>query len=135
MATCGAIECLEVAAPYYNLALVVVVFILFIRLFKRSKIHYHSNPWKLLFVGFLIFIIEEIFTVLRNAGVLPDTIRMYNPVFEMVILSVFIYAVLLQRQYVKEHEMLKTETRITDPGGDTDNPSAKTKDDAATPTQ
>ncbi len=93
---------LGMIAPYYNLAMVVVAVWLFIALFKTEpKAKVFLFPWRLLFFAVLIFIIEEIFTVLRSAGLIDIPIHI-NAFFELVIISVFIYALLLQKEYVKK---------------------------------
>lgn len=89
-------------APYYNLALVVVVIWLFVALFKiEPKAKVFLFPWKLLFFALLVFVVEEVLTVLRSAGVIDIPIHI-NAFFELVIIAVFIYALLLQKEYVKK---------------------------------
>ncbi len=87
------------AAPFYNFILVIITIILFLALFKiRTKL-YHK-PWKLIFVGVLIATLETIMTILRNLGLIsfhPATFVL----FEMIIISLFIYAMLSQREYIK----------------------------------
>ena len=89
---------LGTAAPYYNLLLALVALWLFIRLFRtnvRNK-QVFIRPWKLLFVGALIFIVEEVLTVLRVNGIMRIPIHI-NGFFELVIVILFLYALLLQR--------------------------------------
>ncbi len=93
---------LGMVAPYYNLALVAVVLWLFRLLFKTEpKAKVFLFPWKLLFFAVLIFIAEEILTVLRSTGLIDIPLHI-NAFFEIVIISVFIYALLLQQEYVKK---------------------------------
>lgn len=90
--------CLSIAAPYYNLAFVVIVMILFTQLFaQRKNKRVYLKPWKFLLAALCIFIVEEILTILKGAGVIsyPGTI---NGFFEMIIISMFIYMVLLQKE-------------------------------------
>ena len=90
-------------APYYNLAFALITLILFIKLFAapfRNKKVY-LLPWKLIFVAFLIFIIEEVLTVLRVADIVKITVYI-NGFFELVIISLFIYALLLQKERIKK---------------------------------
>ncbi len=93
---------LGMIAPYYNLALVVVAIGLFLALFKiEPKAKVFLFPWKLLFFAVLVFILEEVLTVLRSAGIIDIPIHI-NAFFELVIISVFIYALLLQKEYIKK---------------------------------
>lgn len=92
--------CLGIVAPYYNLVLVLIVVALFIGLF-RTKNEKINKPWKFLFIAVLIYILEEILTVLRAAG-LPSLPRVFNGLFEMCMLSLFIYTLLLQKEAVKK---------------------------------
>lgn len=88
-------------APYYNLALALIAFVLFLKLFKfEDKKFAYIKPWKLLFTGFMLFIIEEVMTVLRALGQISFDPAIF-PLFEMVIVTLFIYILLLQKQYVK----------------------------------
>ena len=89
-------------APYYNLAFVTIAIVLFIKLFRtRGELHYRT-PWVLLFAAVLVFIVEEIVTVLRALGLVNIPVQI-NGFFELVIISLFIYALLLQKHYVKKH--------------------------------
>ena len=92
------------AAPLYNLGLVVIALILFCKLFtsgvRSTKIY--LMPWKLLFVGLVIFIIEEALTILRSLDYINIPIHI-NGFFEVLIISTFIYALLLQKEHVKRY--------------------------------
>ena len=91
------------AAPLYNLALVGIVIYLFIKLFmvrsKNKKVY--LVPWKLLFLSVVVYIIEQVLTVLRQAEwiVIPAHI---NGFFELGIISIFIYVLLLQKQHLRQ---------------------------------
>ena len=50
---------LGIALPYYNLVLVAIVILLFIKLL-RIKTQLYKRPWKLLFAAIMVFILEEI---------------------------------------------------------------------------
>jgi len=90
------------AAPLYNLGLVVVAIILFIKLFttpvKNKKIY--LMPWKLLFLALMVFVLEEVLTVLRGMGIIDIPVHI-NGFFELIIISTFIYTLLLQKEHVK----------------------------------
>lgn len=93
---------LGMIAPYYNLAMVIIVFWLFTKLFKTEpKAKVYLFPWIMIFFALLVFIIEEIITVLRAAGLLDIPIHI-NGFFELVIVAAFIYALLLQKDYVRK---------------------------------
>ncbi|MBW3004294.1 hypothetical protein KY328_01080 [Candidatus Woesearchaeota archaeon] len=89
-------------APYYNLILVVILFYLFLKLFatpaKNKKVY--QKPWTLVFVALVIFIIEEVLTILRTAGLVSIPAHV-NGFFEMGIIILFIYALLLQKERIK----------------------------------
>jgi len=88
-------------APIYNLGLVVVAAILFIRLFrtpvKNKKVY--LKPWILLFFAMIVFVVEEILTILRAKDVINIPIHI-NGFFELVIIIAFIYALLLQKERI-----------------------------------
>ncbi|MBW2969575.1 hypothetical protein KY309_00565 [Candidatus Woesearchaeota archaeon] len=91
------------AAPIYNLGFVVIVLILFYKLFsipvKDRRIY--LLPWKIILFAVIVFIIEEAITVLRMAGILNIPIHIYG-FFELLIVCTFIYMLLLQKQHIKK---------------------------------
>ncbi|HLC64569.1 MAG TPA: hypothetical protein VJI46_00425 [Candidatus Nanoarchaeia archaeon] len=91
--------CLGTVAPYYNLILVLVVGFMFLRLFSMPNKGIYLTPWKLLFAALTIYIIEELFTVLYVIDVVKIP-RIMNAVFEMVMITLFIYLLLLQKDYL-----------------------------------
>ncbi len=93
---------LGMIAPYYNMVLVLVALLLFTRLFKtEAKAKVYLFPWILVFVALLVYVLEEVITILRALGLIDIPVHI-NGFFELVIVSVFIYALLLQMQYVKK---------------------------------
>ena len=98
LATFG--KALGFVAPWYNLAFVIVVIALFIWLFSLKNRKVYEKPWVFVFVGVLIFVVEETMTVLRSLGLVSFPGFIF-PIFEMGMLGLFIYAMLLQKQYVK----------------------------------
>jgi len=88
-------------APYYNLALVIVVILLFLKLFSIKTKRIYILPWKILFFALLIYVFEEIVTVLAMSNIIVVFPLMF-PVLEMVIITSFIYMLLLQKEYVKK---------------------------------
>lgn len=95
-------ESLGVVAPYYNLALVLIAVIIFVRLFHIPNKKIFLLPWKLIFVAILIYIVEEVLTILNSLQILL-TPRILNALFELIIVSIFIYALLIQKEYLKKH--------------------------------
>ena len=93
-------ECLGLVAPYYNLVLVAIVIALFIKLFMQHKKGIYTVPWYFLFIALMIYVIEESMTVMASAGFI-EVPRLLFPIFEMLMISLFIYMLLLQKQYVK----------------------------------
>lgn len=92
---------LGLVAPVYNLVLAAIIFYLFLKLFSLPNRLIFIQPWKVLFAAFLVYVVEELFTVLRKIGIanLPTIL---NGIFEMVIISLFIYMLFLQKEYVKD---------------------------------
>ena len=88
-------------APLYNLGLVVIVIILFIKLFNtpiRDR-RVYLMPWKLIFGAFCVYVLEAILTVLRGQSILNIPIHI-NGFFEVLIIVLFIYALLLQKEHL-----------------------------------
>jgi hypothetical protein len=100
MTTLG--EHIGFVAPLYNLALVVIVFIMFLKLFSLKNKKIYLLPWKLIYATILIYIVEEVLTVLNNLSILI-TPRILNAFFELAIVSIFIYALLAQKEYLKKN--------------------------------
>lgn len=99
-------QALGLIAPYYNLAFVFVAVILFIKLFriyKETRIGY-IKPWVFVFLAMCVYIAEAVFTVVRSAGIfhLPHHVNGY---FELIIISLFIYALLLKREQIKSGDL------------------------------
>jgi hypothetical protein len=84
-----------------NLFLVAFSFYLFYRLFQVGKGKLAIFSWKLLIIGVVMFVIETLLTLLRVSGVV-DTPRAINGLFETVIICVFIYILLFQKQMIAE---------------------------------
>jgi len=89
-------------APYANLILVLIVVILFVKLLRTHNPKRYTKPWSLIFAGVLVFIVEEIFTVLRHAEVIELPLFM-NGVFEVIIIALFTFALLEQRNHTKKY--------------------------------
>jgi hypothetical protein len=94
-------QSLGLIAPYYNLVFVAIVIVLFIYFFKNTNKKTYLKPWKLLFIAILVYIVEEALTVLNNLHIL-NVSKLVNPLLEMIIISLFIYMLLLQKEYLKK---------------------------------
>ncbi len=94
-------EALTVAVPLYNMALVLIVIALFLKLFKEAKPKTFIKPWKVMFAAVLVFIVEELLTILRDARIIVISAHI-NGFFELVIVSMIIYMLLLQKEYAKK---------------------------------
>ena len=98
-------QSVAMVAPYYNLALAIICLFLFIKLFSYGGYKFaYVKPWKILFFGFVLFIIETVMTILRGLGMIKFHPAVF-PVFEMVIVTSFIYMLLLQKQFAKTGKM------------------------------
>jgi|TARA_B100001971_G_C18206700_1_gene548082 hypothetical protein len=92
--------CLGRIAPFYNLALVTLVIILFLKLFKiKHNKHVFLKPWGLMFIGIIIYVVEQLVTVFDQAGVIVAS-KLLFPIFEFFIIITFIYMLLLQREHL-----------------------------------
>ena len=94
---------LGIVAPYYNLALTAIAFYLFIKLFKtKTKTKTYRTPWAYILLAMLVFVLEEITTILRAQGIINIPLHI-NGFFELAIITLFIYTLLLQKQYMTKH--------------------------------
>ncbi|HLF54260.1 MAG TPA: hypothetical protein VI612_00885 [Candidatus Nanoarchaeia archaeon] len=90
------------AAPIYNLGLVAIALFLFVKLFNTpiKDRRVYLFPWKLIFIALTIFVVEEVLTVLRTFDVVNIPTHI-NGFFELLIITTFIYALLLQKEHLK----------------------------------
>jgi len=93
--------CLGRVAPYYNLILVVIVILLFLKLFRTPNKKTYIMPWKFLFAALLVYVAEEIITVFHMANMISVPAIVF-PLFEMAIITLFIYVLLLQKENAKK---------------------------------
>ncbi len=90
------LQSIGIAAPYYNLAFVIIVFALFAYLFRiPNRKDVYIRPWKFLLYGMLLFVAEELMTVLSALGlvVFPHILFAF---FEMGMIILFMHMCLLQ---------------------------------------
>jgi O-antigen/teichoic acid export membrane protein len=92
---------LGTAAPYYNMAFALIALYMFLKLLKTNPTSkkVFLLPWKLILVALLIFMVEEIITVLRALGYISIPVHI-NGFFELVIISLFIYTLLIQKEHL-----------------------------------
>ena len=57
-------------------------------------------PWRLLAAALGIYIIEDILTILNGLGI-TNTPKILPPIFEFVIITLFIYMLLAQKEDLK----------------------------------
>ncbi len=90
------------AVPIYNLGLVIIALFLFIKLFNTpiKDRRVYLFPWKLIFIALTIFVVEEVLTVLRAFDIINIPIHI-NGFFELLIITTYIYALLLQKEHLK----------------------------------
>ncbi len=93
--------CLGIVAPYYNLALVIVVIFLFLKLLKIKNKKTSIRPWKFLFAALLVYVGEEIITILDMNAII-NAPKLLFPFLETVIITLFIYVLLLQKKNLKK---------------------------------
>jgi|SRR3989338_2582777 len=96
---CSLGESFGLVAPFYNLVLVIIVVIFFIRLFKVADKKVYLLPWKFLFFAILIYVVEELLTVFVKLNLISIS-PILNPLFEFVIITSFIYMLLLQKKFI-----------------------------------
>ena len=99
-------ESLGIVAPYYNLVLVLIVLVMFLKLFSIKNKKVFLLPWKLLFFAVSVYILEEMLTVFKIAGIV-DIPRFINAVFEFVIITIFLYMLLIQKEHLRKASGIK----------------------------
>jgi hypothetical protein len=100
-------------APFYNLGLVVISLFLFWVLFRTSKERkgVFIKPWAIILIAVGFFILESALTILRNNEVITFIPKHFNGFFELAIISLFIYMLLIQKDYIKKHYGKKRKKR------------------------
>ena len=93
-------HCIGAAAPYYNMILVIILVPLMIKLLNIKNKKLDLKPWRLLAAALGIYIIEEILTILNGLGI-TNTPKILPPIFEFVIITLFIYMLLAQKEDLK----------------------------------
>ena len=96
--------CVGKVAPYYNIVFVIIVLILFIRLFSLKNKGFYMKPWILFFFALTVYIIEEFITIMEGLQILKVSPLLF-PLFEMVMITSFIYMMLLQKEYINKSKI------------------------------
>ena len=94
--------CLGFTAIYYNFLIGLVNTLLLIRLFTIPvKENIYLKPWKILFIAGLVFLLEEIFVLLRAMNLMKVPLYV-DGYFGLIIIALFLYMVLLQKEYIQK---------------------------------
>ncbi len=89
-------------APFYNLFFVIIALFLFIKMFSVPRIkQVYLFPWKLIFFALLIYVVEEVLTILRMQDIINIPIHI-NGFFEIFMIIAFIYALLVLKDHIKK---------------------------------
>ncbi len=99
-------QCLGISAQFYNMALVVIVVTLFIILFRIKNEKRFITPWKFIFAALCVYIFEQVASILNSTGVFPIH-KLVFPILEMIIISLFIYALLTQTEHLKNRKVIE----------------------------
>jgi hypothetical protein len=75
-----------------------VLFIYLLKIPNKGRIYY--EPWKFIFFALIIFIIEEVMTILEASGAITFP-RILFAFFEMAIITLFVYSCLIQKESIK----------------------------------
>jgi hypothetical protein len=96
-------QCIGQAAPYYNIGLVIIAVVLFIKLFVtpvRDR-RVYLMPWKMIFFAVIVYILEEVMTILRMMNMINIPTHI-NGFFELIMICTFIYTLLLLKEHMKK---------------------------------
>jgi len=93
-------HCIGIAAPYYNIVLVIILIPLFIKLLTIKNKKINLKPWKILAIVLGIYIVEEVLTILNGLGI-TNSPKILPPIFEFIIITLFIYMLLTQKEDLK----------------------------------
>ncbi|MBW2992905.1 hypothetical protein KY345_06865 [Candidatus Woesearchaeota archaeon] len=93
-------ECIGIGAQYYNLAFAVIVIFLYIGLLRLPPGKVFMKPWKYIFLSLCIYIVEQIISILNTIGWITAHPLVF-PIFEFIIITIFIYTLLTLREHIK----------------------------------
>ncbi len=99
---------LQSVLPRLNLLLVAFLIALFsIMLSRRPDNVTYTRPWKVMFIALIIFVIEEVITVMRLADIISYRHLMVHGFLEMGIIFCVIYLFLEQKEFLKRKGYIK----------------------------
>jgi len=87
--------------PLVNLVIALVIIFLFTRFFYLPHRLHHVRPWKIIFIALLIWLIEEVLTIMDSFGVFHMNLLIGRGI-ELVIIILVLHAVFLQKRYIEE---------------------------------
>ena len=93
-------DAISTVGGFYNIALVAIVMIMFVFFLRKHSKAIYMKPWKLLFFALCVYIIEEISQILLNV-VGMQIPKVLFPLYEMIMITTFIYMLLIQKEYMK----------------------------------
>jgi hypothetical protein len=94
-------ECLGIGAQYYNLALIVIVLVLYILLLATPNLkRAFLKPWKYIFASLCIYVVEQIISIINTTGIMTVHPLVF-PMLEFFIITIFIYALLTMKEHLK----------------------------------
>jgi hypothetical protein len=100
------VQSVSLIAPLYNLAFSLIVFILLFRLIKlrRTNRRVFITPWYYFFAAICVFLLEEGITALKFFGIISEAVvpRWFNAVFELIMVTLFIYMLFVQIEHVQK---------------------------------
>lgn len=102
-------ECLGLSAQLYNIAFVIIVITLFVVLFRSKNEERFLTPWKFIFGALCVYIVEQVAAILNSNGIIIIH-KLVFPILEMIIISLFIYALLIQNEHLKTRKIVESTT-------------------------
>lgn len=99
-------DAISTVGGFYNLVLVAVVMVMFVFFLRNPSRRIYIKPWKLLFFTLCVYVVEEISQVLLNVAGWPIP-KIIFPIYEMIMITTFIYMLLMQKEYMKSGKMRK----------------------------
>ena len=103
--------CLGLSAQLYNIAFVIIVVTLFVVLFRSKNEDRFLKPWKFIFGALCVYIVEQIASILNSNDVVAVH-KLFFPILEMIIISLFIYALLVQVEHLKNRQVVESSAPV-----------------------
>lgn len=93
---------LDIALPMVNMLLAAAIIVYFVRLFFLPKRLIYMPPWGLIFTAFVLYVVEEVLTISRSAGIITYPLVVHR-IIELFIIILFLQALWLHKSYVDEN--------------------------------